>query len=74
MANNQVNSDDIKNKLGLENTETHRKKWVVYVIIMLLLSATVAYFVVANKKSKKSEIRNTRVANAGFSCYGISNR
>jgi len=53
MANNQVNSDDIKNKLGLENTETHRKKWVVYVIIMLLLSATVAYFVVANKKSKK---------------------
>lgn len=28
MTNNQVNSDDIKNKLGLENTETHRKKWV----------------------------------------------
>lgn len=53
MTNNQVNSDDIKNKLGLENTETHRKKWVLYVIIILLLTAATAYFIVTNKKSEK---------------------
>lgn len=53
MTNNQVNSDDIKNKLGLENTETHRKKWVLYVIIILLLTAATAYVIVTNKKSEK---------------------
>ncbi len=52
MKNNQITNSDIKHKLGLDGADTYKASWIWYGLIVLLVVAVAAYFIVSNKNNK----------------------
>lgn len=53
MQNNQIAVGDIKDKLGFNGADRHKRLWLWYVIVIFLLAAVAAYFIVSNKNNEK---------------------
>lgn len=53
MKNDQIAVENMKDTLGLSGADTHKKSWIWYVIVILVLVAATAYYIVSNKNSDK---------------------